>query len=101
MLTFVQSSTDISRISADLVIREFHSCACSLLPNTLVKSGLFPTAPSLPRVAVSIDLLDFYFALFERSADAITALAGALKSLYQRRGFPILNEKVSSTLLTR
>ncbi|KAI0707020.1 hypothetical protein C8Q76DRAFT_629548 [Earliella scabrosa] len=58
-----------------------------------LKSGLFPTAPSLPRVAVSIDLLDFYFALFERSADAITALAGALKSLYQRRGFPILNEK--------
>ena len=45
-------------------------------------------------MAVSIDLLDFYFALFERSADAITALAGALKSLYQRRGFPILNEKV-------
>ncbi|KAI0702132.1 hypothetical protein C8Q76DRAFT_587575, partial [Earliella scabrosa] len=63
------------------------------LPNTLVKSSLFPTAPSLPRVAVSIDLLDFYFALFKRSADAITALAGALKSLYQRRGFPILNEK--------
>ncbi|KAI0746147.1 hypothetical protein C8Q76DRAFT_605599, partial [Earliella scabrosa] len=50
-------------------------------------------SPSQPRMAVSIDLLDLYFALFERSADAITALAGALKSLYQRRGFPILNDK--------
>lgn len=43
---------------------------------------------------MSIDLLDLYFALFERSADAVSALASALKSLYQRRGFPILNEKV-------
>ena len=94
MQSFVWQSTDGRDMSADLVVREFHSCACSPLPNTLVKSGLFPTAPSLPRVAVSIDLLDFYFALFERSADAITALAGALKTLYQRRGFPILNEKV-------
>ncbi|KAI0694292.1 hypothetical protein C8T65DRAFT_711030 [Cerioporus squamosus] len=50
-------------------------------------------SPLLPRIAVSVDLLDFYFALFERSADAITALAGALKSVYQRRGFPILNDK--------
>ncbi|KAI0716907.1 hypothetical protein C8Q76DRAFT_795144 [Earliella scabrosa] len=72
---------------------EIQSCSCSPLPPTLVKNGLFPTAPSQPRVAVSIDLLDFYFALFERSADAVTALAGALKTLYQRRGFPVLNEK--------
>ncbi|KAI0694788.1 hypothetical protein C8Q76DRAFT_634071 [Earliella scabrosa] len=69
------------------------SCPCAPLPHTLIGSGLFPTSPSQPRVAVSIDLLDFYFALFERSADAVTALAGALKALYQRRGFPILNDK--------
>ncbi|KAI0710611.1 hypothetical protein C8Q76DRAFT_624385 [Earliella scabrosa] len=56
-------------------------------------NGLFPTAPTQPRMAVSIDLLDFYFALFEKSADAITALAGALKTFYQRRGFAILNDK--------
>lgn len=50
-------------------------------------------------MAVSIDLLDFYSALFDRSADAVTALAGALKSLYSRRGFPILNNKVRFQLL--
>ncbi|KAI0706515.1 hypothetical protein C8Q76DRAFT_629740 [Earliella scabrosa] len=61
--------------------------------NSLVRNGLFPTAPTHPRMAVSIDLLDFYFALFEKSADAITALAGALKTFYQRRGFSILNAK--------
>ena len=80
---------------SDLDTVEILSCACEPLPNTLVKAGLFPTSPSQPRMAVSIDLLDFYFALFERSADAVTALAGALKTFYQRRGFPILNEKVS------
>ena len=78
----------------DLATLDVQSCSCSPLPHTLVKNGLFPTAPSQPRVAVSIDLLDFYFALFERSADAVTALAGALKTLYQRHGFPVLNEKV-------
>ncbi|KAF8414764.1 hypothetical protein L210DRAFT_3433862 [Boletus edulis BED1] len=40
--------------------------------------GLFPTAPSQPCMAVSTNLLAFYRALFERSCDAIKALAGAL-----------------------
>lgn len=73
----------------------FQYCACICMPQVLVRNGLFPASPSAPRVAISLDLLDFYFALFERSADAITALAGALKTMYVRRGFPILNEKVS------
>ncbi|KAI1788529.1 hypothetical protein LXA43DRAFT_894498 [Ganoderma leucocontextum] len=63
------------------------------LSRILVRNGLFPMSPSQPRLAVSIDLLDFYFALFERSADAVTALAGALKSMYTRRGFSILNSR--------
>ncbi|KAF8836910.1 hypothetical protein BDN67DRAFT_991962 [Paxillus ammoniavirescens] len=37
----------------------------------LVHSGFFPTAPSQPRMAVSIDLLAFYCTLFEWSCDAI------------------------------
>ncbi|KAI0630987.1 hypothetical protein C8Q77DRAFT_1130469 [Trametes polyzona] len=68
-------------------------CQCVTVPQRLVSRGLFPSSPQLPRVAIHIDLLDFYFALFERSADAVTALAGALKSIYVRRGFPILNDK--------
>ena len=72
----------------------FQSCDCVTLPQILVRNGLFPVSPLQPRLAVSIDLLDFYFALFERSADAVTALAGALKRMYSCHGFPILNAKV-------
>ncbi|KAG1878078.1 hypothetical protein DFJ58DRAFT_720825 [Suillus subalutaceus] len=63
------------------------SCRCSMLPQVLLHHGLFPTAPSQPRMAVSIELLSFYRALFKRSCDAINALASALKTHYSRRGF--------------
>lgn len=63
------------------------SCRCSTLPQVLLHHGLFPTAPSQPRMAVSVELLSFYRALFERSCDAINALASALKTHYSRRGF--------------
>ncbi|KAG1859382.1 hypothetical protein DFJ58DRAFT_840241 [Suillus subalutaceus] len=63
------------------------SCTCSTLQQVLVHHGLFPTAPSQPRMAVSVDLLSFYRALFERSCDAINALASALKNHYSRRGY--------------
>ncbi|KIN93816.1 hypothetical protein M404DRAFT_35711, partial [Pisolithus tinctorius Marx 270] len=48
---------------------------------------LFPTAPSQPRIAISIELLGFYHALFERSCDSINALASALNTHYECRGF--------------
>ncbi|KAG6369472.1 hypothetical protein JVT61DRAFT_14362 [Boletus reticuloceps] len=59
----------------------------------------FPTAPSQPRMAVSVDLLGFYRALFERSCDAINALASALHMHYVRRGFRIANKNVCACLL--
>ncbi|KAG1789411.1 uncharacterized protein HD556DRAFT_1311373 [Suillus plorans] len=68
------------------------SCNCSSLAQVLVHHGLFPTAPSQPRMAVSIDLLSFYRALFERSCDAINALASALKTYYSRRGFQMMDK---------
>ena len=83
--------------SADLETINVQTCECITLPQVLVHNGLFPTSPVQPRIAVSIDLLDFYFALFERSADAVSALAGALKTIYARRGFSILNTKVFTT----
>ena len=79
----------------DIVTTTFETCECTTLPQTLIRNGLFPTSPTHPRSAISIDLLDLYFALFERSADAVSALAGALKTMYYRRGFSILNGKVS------
>ncbi|KIK78650.1 hypothetical protein PAXRUDRAFT_90559, partial [Paxillus rubicundulus Ve08.2h10] len=36
------------------------SCICFTLPQFIVCYGLFPTAPSQPQIAVSINLLAFY-----------------------------------------
>ncbi|KIM60932.1 hypothetical protein SCLCIDRAFT_123248, partial [Scleroderma citrinum Foug A] len=65
------------------------------LPQTLVSHGLFPTAPTQPQMAISIELLSFYRALFERSCDAVNAFAAALHTFYTKRGFRIANCKVS------
>jgi hypothetical protein len=69
-------------------------CKCTSIPQFLVRNGLFPTAPKAPRMAVSIALLDLYQAMFERSCDAINALALALQTYYEQRGFRLLNNKV-------
>jgi hypothetical protein len=61
----------------------------------LILHGLFPSAPAQPRFAVSIELLKLYHALFERSCDALNALAAALHTFYTRRGLHLLNNKVS------
>ncbi|KAF8124776.1 hypothetical protein EV363DRAFT_1177524 [Boletus edulis] len=68
------------------------SCKCATLPQILLYFGLFPTSPSQPNMAVSVDLLAFYRSLFERSCDAINALASALHTHYTRRGFHITNK---------
>jgi hypothetical protein len=60
----------------------------------LVRHGIFPASPTRPRTGVSIDLLEIYRALFERSCDAITALAAALHTIYDRRGFKVLSSRV-------
>ncbi|KAG2125065.1 hypothetical protein DEU56DRAFT_735581, partial [Suillus clintonianus] len=65
------------------------------LPQVLIHHGLFPTAPSQPRMAVSLESLSFYQALFERSCDAINALTYALKTYYSHRGFRLTDSKVS------
>ncbi|KIM51899.1 hypothetical protein SCLCIDRAFT_142290, partial [Scleroderma citrinum Foug A] len=63
----------------------------------LVHAGLFPTVPSQPCMAVSIDLLVFYRSLFERSCDAINALASALHNHYVQQGFRMINKHVCFT----
>ncbi|KIK18069.1 hypothetical protein PISMIDRAFT_110146 [Pisolithus microcarpus 441] len=55
-----------------------------MLPQTLISHGLFPTALSQPWMAVCMELLSFYHALFERSCDAINALAATLNTYYNR-----------------
>ncbi|KIK91408.1 hypothetical protein PAXRUDRAFT_149557, partial [Paxillus rubicundulus Ve08.2h10] len=53
----------------------------------LLYHGLFPMAPLQPRMAVSVELLAFYQALFEQSCDAINALPSVVNSHYIHRGF--------------
>ncbi|KAJ7816700.1 hypothetical protein B0H14DRAFT_2370757 [Mycena olivaceomarginata] len=60
----------------------------------LVQHGVFPMSPTRPKTGVSIDLLEVYRALFERSCDAINALSSALHTIYDRRGFQIMSSEV-------
>lgn len=71
-------------------------CACRPIHQVLVHHGLFPSAPQQPRITVSLELLGLYRAMFERSCDAVNALANALHSFYTRRGFHVLDAEVRS-----
>jgi hypothetical protein len=78
---------------------EVFGCECSTIAQVLVHFGFFPIVPSQPRIAVLIDLLSFYCALFEWSCDAINALASALHVHYSWRGFRVVNKNMSTLLL--
>ncbi|KAJ7360845.1 hypothetical protein DFH08DRAFT_1031198 [Mycena albidolilacea] len=65
------------------------TCPCKPVALLLVENGVFPASPTKVQTGVSIDLLEVYRALFERSCDAITALAAALQTIYDRRGFRV------------
>ncbi|KAI6160803.1 hypothetical protein EDD17DRAFT_1445649, partial [Pisolithus thermaeus] len=69
-----------------------------MLPQTFISHGLFPTAPSQPWMAVSVELLSFYHVLFEHSCDAINALAATLNMYYSRCSFRVTNQKVCITV---
>ncbi|TFK61371.1 hypothetical protein BDN72DRAFT_743548, partial [Pluteus cervinus] len=64
---------------------------CLYLDPQLVQNGLFPSAPVAPKLSFSLELLEFYRAIFEQSCDAVASMASALYNFYYRRGFPILN----------
>lgn len=74
---------------------EFMYCPNHPLQEQIVRCGFFPTSPTGPRMAVSIRLLEFYYALFEKSGDAVMALSAALKNFYIRCGFPVVTDSVS------
>ncbi|KAF7371589.1 CxC1 domain-containing protein [Mycena venus] len=69
------------------------TCECMPIAVLLVQHGVFPASPKRPRIGVSIDVLDLYRAMFERSCDAITALAAALHTVYDRRGFTVVSDR--------
>ncbi|KAJ6578348.1 hypothetical protein B0H19DRAFT_1253593 [Mycena capillaripes] len=69
------------------------TCDCMRLGVLLVQHGVFPASPNRPRIGVSLDVLDIYRAMFERSCDAITALAAALRTVYDRWGFTVVSDR--------
>lgn len=81
-------------IFTDFENRKILVCDCEPIHEVLVRNGLFPTAPTQPRMAISILLLDFLNALFERSCEAINAQSSVLNAFYSRRGFRVLDKKV-------
>ncbi|KAJ7358266.1 hypothetical protein DFH08DRAFT_687424 [Mycena albidolilacea] len=60
----------------------------------LVQHGVFPMSPTRPKTAVSIDLLEVYCVLFERSCDAINTLSAAIHTIYKQRGFQVVFPQV-------
>ncbi|TFK61292.1 hypothetical protein BDN72DRAFT_863712 [Pluteus cervinus] len=70
-------------------------CSCVTAGEQLVSNGLFPAAPTAPKIAFSVELLEFYRALFEQSCDAVASIATALYNFYHRRGFSILTKRGS------
>ncbi|KAJ7735882.1 hypothetical protein B0H14DRAFT_2639072 [Mycena olivaceomarginata] len=77
-----QTCTDLEEV-------QIVTCPCKPVALLLVENGVFPVSPTKVQTGVSIDLLEVYRALFERSCDAITALASALQTIYNRRGFRV------------
>jgi hypothetical protein len=45
-----------------------------------------------------MDLLEFYHALFQRSCDAVNAMAGALHAFYTFRGYTLVDTQVHVTI---
>ncbi|KAF9494028.1 hypothetical protein BDN71DRAFT_1566077 [Pleurotus eryngii] len=71
----------------DFRTMEVQGCHCETIPQRLIVHSLFPTSPNQPQMAISIDLLNFYHTLFEKSCDAIHAMSHALKKFYTCRGY--------------
>ncbi|KAJ6469415.1 hypothetical protein C8R45DRAFT_837134 [Mycena sanguinolenta] len=71
-----------------------HECLKGCRRKAQVVRCLYPLPSSnRPRIGVSLDVLDIYRAMFERSCDAITALAAALRTVYDRRGFTVVSDR--------
>jgi Cft2 family RNA processing exonuclease len=74
---------------------DVNSCQCRSLATIRIDHGLSPTTPNQPRLAISVDFLELYHALFEHTGYAVMATSAALNKLYTWRGYPINTEEVS------
>jgi Kyakuja-Dileera-Zisupton transposase/CxC1 like cysteine cluster associated with KDZ transposases len=77
-------------------------CSCSPA-TTLLSMGFFPSTPSRPTFAVSLNLLDFARELYLRTPPNITAWCDTLQAFLSARGFAfqsndIVRRKLASSL---
>lgn len=73
-------------------------CDAHPVATGLIQYGLFPATPTRTETAFSIELLDLYKAMFNKSFNAMEAMAGSLDAHYRKRGFKLTNNEVRSSL---
>lgn len=64
-------------------------CTCTEPALQLLSSGLFPCAPSLPTLAVDLQMLDFVRELFVNTAPNLTAWCDTLEGFLDSRKFKL------------
>ncbi|KAJ7657118.1 hypothetical protein B0H17DRAFT_955738, partial [Mycena rosella] len=67
-------------------------CACAPAPTQLLATGLFPSAPIRPTLAVDVRVLEFAMKLFVRIAPNNTAWTSTLESFLDGLGFTLEHE---------
>ncbi|CAK5280809.1 unnamed protein product [Mycena citricolor] len=75
---------------------DVQACSCVSPATVLLEHGALATSPSKPQIAVAVNTLEIYQALFERSCIAIQAFTNALTTLYNTRGFELMSKTFDS-----
>ena len=70
-------------------IENVRVCTCSEVALQLLEKGLFPCAPSLPSLAVDLEMLDFVRELFVNAAPNTTAWCETLEGFLSARKFKL------------
>jgi len=72
-----------------LEIESIKICTCREVALQLLQRGLFPCAPSLPSLAVDLEMLDFVQELFMNAAPNTTAWCETLEGFLSARKFKL------------
>jgi CxC1 like cysteine cluster associated with KDZ transposases len=70
-------------------IESISLCTCTEPAGQLIARGLFPCAPSLPSLAVDLQMLDFAQSLFMNAAPNTTAWCETLEGFLSSRRFKL------------
>ena len=79
-------------ILAGLDVVVLYVCKCMPAPQQLIRRGLFPCAPVLPKLAIELDMLELAAGLFVNSSPNETAWAATLTEFLGTRGYSLSTE---------